>query len=210
MKPWRALWGSLALACSVGEGTGEVTSERLFVDQCWLGPFSLNPTFFAANPHEDTLSIRVQRGEQPVLESDGFSMLVHGVANIRSRELGERLSLGLPPGVSPPGFPPVDVLDAPATNLTLYLNSSCRGQNSALTAVDGWVQFERLFSGDTNEDDVEDRLTEGSFSATVVDPRDAVGRDEDGSIVYDPDKASRVDGQFSFVFHRGTPAQPFP
>ena len=60
--------------------------------------------------------------------------------------------------------------DPPAATLTLYLNASCRAQNAQLTAVEGTVVFERLFSGDPNEEDSDDRLTRGSFEATVVDP----------------------------------------
>jgi hypothetical protein len=76
--------------------------------------------------------------------------------------------------------------------------------------VDGWVLFDRLFSGDPNEENSVDRLTEGRFEARVVDPRDAVGRASDGSLLFDDDKSSDVAGWFSFVFHRGAPAQPFP
>ena len=35
-------------ACSLGDGEGEVHSDRLFVRSCWTGPFDLAPDFFAA------------------------------------------------------------------------------------------------------------------------------------------------------------------
>jgi hypothetical protein len=60
---------------------------------------------------------------------------------------------------------------------------------------------------------VEDRLTEGSFEATIVDPRDALPRAEGESgpaFTYPMERTSLLVGEFSFVFHRGTPAQPFP
>src|SRR5687767_14842014 len=71
-----------ALGCSVGQGEGFVRSEHLFVDECWEGKFDLRPTFFAANPFQQTLNIRVQRGERDIQVSDGFSMLVNDVPAI--------------------------------------------------------------------------------------------------------------------------------
>src|SRR5688572_4048769 len=80
-----------AAACSVGTGSGRVTSDRLFVDNCWQGTFDLQPTFFGANPFNDTLTIRVQRGEQDIQVSDGFTMLVNDVSGIRESKLGLEL-----------------------------------------------------------------------------------------------------------------------
>lgn len=203
----------LGAGCSVGQGAGNVTSEELYVDNCYEGPFNLRPTFFAANPFGGALTIRVQRGEQDVQVSDGFTMLVYDVATVRQSMLGMPLRLGLPVGVSPLGFPLPEVPDPPGATLSLYLNNSCRSQNAQLSAVDGTVQFTKLFSGDPNEEDAEDRLTEGSFHAFVVDPRHAMPRadDETGAAYFYPEEfVSEIDGDFSFVFHRGTPAQPFP
>ncbi len=207
-----ALWVG-ALGCSVGQGEGFVRSDDLFVDDCWEGKFDLKPTFFAANPFDETLTIRVQRGERDIQVSDGFSMLVNDVSAIRESGLGMRLPLGLPVGVSPLGFPLDDVPNPPAASLSLYLNNSCNGQNSQLLAVSGWVEFGRLFSGNLNEENVEDRLTEGAFEATIVDPRDTLPRADGESgpaYTYPMERTSLLVGEFSFVFHRGTPAQPFP
>jgi len=44
---------SWLLACSVGEGEGWVRSDRLVIEDCWDGPFDLQPTFFGANPHRE-------------------------------------------------------------------------------------------------------------------------------------------------------------
>lgn len=205
-----------APGCSVGTGEGFVTSDRLFVDGCWLGTFDLQPNFFAANPYDNTLTIRVQRGERDIRESDGITLLVNDVAGIRGGGLlGTELPLGLPVGVSPIGFGLPDVPDPPAASMNLYLHNSCRGQNAELFAVDGNVVFEKLFSGDPNEDNADDRITRGSFVAFVVDPRDALPRsstaaDAGPAYTYPADRTSRVEGDFNFVFHRGTPAQPFP
>jgi hypothetical protein len=201
------------LGCSVGQGVGYVSSDDLYVDQCYEGPFDLQPTFFGANPYEDTLTIRVQRGEQDILVSDGFTMLVYNVSAVRQSALGTELPLGLPVGVSPLGFPLPEVPNPPAATLSLYLNNSCRSQNSVLSAVRGSVTFTKLFSGNPNEENSDDRITDGSFRATVVDPQRAVSdTDADGNPTYTyPDEwTSEIDGAFNFVFHRGTPAQPFP
>jgi hypothetical protein len=222
---WLAFAACLAIGapgCSVGQGEGYVRSVRLFVTDCWDGSFNLQPTFFGANPFEDTLTIRVQRGERDILVSDGISMLVYDVDDVRENRLGQDLPLGLPVGVTPVGFPLPPVPREPAATLTLYLNNSCRAHNSQLFAVSGTVNFTRLFSGDLNEDNSDDRLTAGRFRATVVDPRYALPLGEaerEGTPVVDAgssdyayprEMTSEIDGEFNFVFHRGTPAQPFP
>lgn len=209
-------WASILVgvgACSVGQGEGFIRSDDLFVDNCWKGPFDLRPTFFGANPFADTLTIRVQRGEQDILVSDGFTMLVYNTSAIRASGLDVELPLGLPVGVSPVGFPLPEVPQTPAASLSLYLNNSCRSQNTQLYAVSGNVTFTRLFSGDLNEEDSEDRITDGFFTATVVDTRYAVPlEDAEGNpgYTYPEERMSDVEGAFNFVFHRGTPAQPFP
>lgn len=208
-----------APACSVGEGQGEVRSEHLVIGNCWRGPFDLRPTFFGAQPFEDTLRIRIQRGEQDIDRADGITLLVNNVADIRARRLGPDnpdavLSVGLPPGVSPPGYPIRDVPVFVDVSATLYLNNSCNPENANLYAIDGTVEFDELFSGDRNENRADARRTEGRFTFIMVDPRDAVPRSEPGDdgLAYEfpPERMSTVTGSFSFVFHRGTPAQPFP
>lgn len=208
----RLLFVGAALGCSVGQGTGFVHSDRLFVNECYTGEFNLDPDFFGANPYADTLTIRVQRGEQDIQVSDGLTLLVNDVPNARLH-LGENLPLGLPKGVSPIGFPLPEIPSPPAASMSLYLNNSCRGQNSVLTAYSGNVSFEQLFSGDPNEEDSVDRVTRGTLDAMVIDPRDAVPRaatDGGPSYEFPVDRASRITAGFNFVFHRGTPAQPFP
>ena len=214
-RPGAVLAAALAasVACSVGQGEGSVHSDLLFVDECYEGKFDLRPNFFGANPFDDTLTIRVQRGERDILVSDGVTLLVYNVAAIRRSALGIQLPLGLPVGVSPLGYPLPEVPNPPAATLTLYLNNSCRSQNSVLSAVEGTVTFYDLFSGDPNEENSDARITSGEFHATVVDPRYAVPQtDADGKrfYTYPAGMESQLDGDFNFVFHRGTPAQPFP
>ncbi|MFO0568783.1 MAG: hypothetical protein U0263_24185 [Polyangiaceae bacterium] len=192
-------------ACSTAEGEGWVKSDKLLVEDCWNGPFDLGPTFFGANPYQDTQTIRIQRGDNLEEVSDGLIAVVKEVQQIRNDALGQELRVGMPPGVSPPGVPvKLDTQPAPV-NLSLYLHDTCHRQNGTLYSVDGTIRFASLFSGDPNEDNADDRLTEASFSATFADPRDVLASGE-----VDPDKTSLVTGWFRFYFQRGQPAQPFP
>jgi hypothetical protein len=160
-------------ACSTGEGTGSVRSDRLFVKNCWDGPFDLEPDFFATIPFNDTQQIRVQRGDRPIEVSDGLILLVNDVAKIRAGQLGTPIPLGLPVGVKPPGFPPRVELVPPQVSLSLYLYATCHLQNGGLNSVSGTITFDHLFSGDRNENSAVERLTQAHFDALVADPRDA-------------------------------------
>jgi len=193
-----------ALGCSSAEGDGAIQSDRLYVKDCWNGPFDLKPTFFGANPYLDTQTIRIQRGDNIEEVSDGLIVLVKDVSSIRS-QLGSAVDVGMPEGVSPPGVPLKIDLNPPKVNLSLYLHDTCHAQNGTLYSRDGSITFTSLFSGNPNEKDAEERLTEASFSATFADPRDATA---DG--VIDPALTSTVTGWFRFYFERGQPAQPFP
>jgi len=214
---WLPLLGAGALAgavlgCSVGQGTGYVRGDVVAAG-CWNGPIDLKPDFFAATPFADTVTIRVQRGEQEISVSDGFTLLVNDVPGIRFSQLNVDLPIGMPVGVSPIGFALPEVPDPPAASMSLFLNSSCRGANAQLTAFDGSVNFSKLFSGNPNEENSQDRLTVGTLHALLVDPNDAVARApgaEGPAYEYPPDKVSEIDAAFNFVFHRGIPAQPFP
>lgn len=194
-----------ALACSTAEGEGEVKSDRLYVEDCWNGPFDLGPTFFGANPYRDTITNRIQRGDNLEEVSDGLIVLVHDVGKIRDEALGTDLPVGMPAGVTPPGVPVKLNPNPPRVHLTLYLHDTCHEQNGALYSIDGKISFDSLFSGDPNEGDADDRLTEARFSATFADPRHILA---DGNI--DPARTSQVTGWFRFFFQRGQPAQPFP
>ena len=97
-----ALTGTIASACTQGAGEGSVSSNKLFVHDCWDGEFNLQPSFFGANPlSRDVMAIRVQRGDDNQEVSDGLSVMVNDVQAIRGSKLGTPLAVGLPPGVSP-------------------------------------------------------------------------------------------------------------
>lgn len=211
LRPWLRRSGALLLllgvvsaGCSTAEGEGEVHSDRLFIEGCWNGSYDLKPSFFAANPYRDTMLIRIQRGEDIEELSDGLVVMVNNVDGIRQGLLGTSIPVGLPSGVQPVGTP-IRQLEEPLVSLSLYLHQTCHEQNGTLHAVEGTITFSDLFSGDPNETNGDDRLTDAEFDATFVDPRDATA---DGS--YPAGRTSRVTGKFRFFFQRGQPAQPFP
>lgn len=196
---------SVGAGCTVGEGEGWVRSDRLYIQDCWDGTFDLGPDFFAANPYrEETLMIRVQRGDNAQEFSDGLSVLVPDIEAVRGR-LGEDLPVGLPPGIDVPvGDPMITDGAAPPVSLAVYLHNSCHVTGGTVYSIAGSIRFDSLFSGDPNEGDADERLTDASFDAVFADPRQLAG--EDGE---DPKYQSRVTGHFRFFFQRGQPAQPF-
>jgi hypothetical protein len=211
-----AVAASLATACSQGVGEGSVKSDRLYISNCWNGPFDLGPNFFGAIPFsKDVISIRVQRGDDNQEVSDGLNVLVNDVKEIRSSTvdqgvdggvgLGEDIEVGLPTGVTPPGMPIRLNEHPPVVSLTLYLQDTCHLQNGTVYSVAGTINFTKLFSGDANETNSDDRLTEASFDATFADPRDM-----NADYTFDENVTSHVAGWFKFYFQRGQPAQPFP
>lgn len=227
--PARTLMGCVlvawAVSCTTGEGDGRVESERLFVEGCSDGAFSLNPSFFGANPYGgDAITIRVQRSDDLVEVSDGLDVVVNGVSEIRDNQLGQAVAVGLPRGVTPLGVP-VTPDNAPApVSMALYLHETCHQQNGALYSLCGSITFTSLFSGNANERDSEDRLTQATFTAVFGDPRDIdyplaparyatstlEGCSPDLLAGYPEERLSVVEGDFRFFFQRGPPAQPFP
>jgi hypothetical protein len=221
--------GVLLLAgCTTGEGSGWVRSNRLVATNCWDGPFDLGPTFFASDPYMDTQQIRVQRGDRLAGVSDGVLLVVNEVSKIRKEQLGKAIPLGLPIGVTPPGLPRRVEANPPLVSLSLYLNDTCHTQDPAIFSVGGTITFHSLFSGNRNENEADQRLTNAEFHALVVDPRDAMlttaatatdagtdaappgASDAGGGPVTVHYSSNVLDGQFQFFFQRGLPAQPFP
>ncbi len=96
---------AFAVGCSVGDGTGAVTSAALFAHDCWGtppciagtqgctpalatvaqgAPYDMQPDFFAANPYRTTLTIHVQRGSDLTEVSDGLDVLIDDITTIRN------------------------------------------------------------------------------------------------------------------------------
>ncbi len=184
-----ALLGCFA-GCSNGVGDGQVTAT-LTVDDCGLAasPYTLNPTFFAADSAADFVEIRVQRGGDWELASDGIGI---GVADAT---LVEASMLGTPIAFEPSA--PHTPATTPVT-MSLYLNSRCplgpRDQPVVLVAVSGTVTFDSLWvpDGDTRK-----------IIATLSNVR-----------LEDPNAPSErfalLDGWFDFYYTRGLPAQRYP
>ena len=133
------LGGGLIPACSLGEGQGSITGT-LSAPNCWSGPFSLRPDFYAGVPFRDSFQMRIQSSGDFETFSDGLSVLVDDVHEIRPDRgpghLGEPLAVSLPPEVTAPGVP-VKANPNPATvHLALYLQRTCRTQNVALYATE--------------------------------------------------------------------------
>ena len=205
LMAWGALGAALALAtgCTVGDGSGDVKSDRLYLQGCWNGPFDLKPDFFAANPYRgEQLFIRVQRGDNNEEQSDGLTVVVNDLKAVHGM-LGTPIKVGLPPGVVPPGQP-VKGGPEPLVSLSLYLHQTCHEQNSATYSVAGEITFNSLFSGNLNEEDSDARLTDAIFDVQFADPRELVD-------ATDPARVTSADvvGNFRFFFQRGQPAQPF-
>jgi hypothetical protein len=189
--------------CTVGDGSGNVSTDRLYLQGCWNGPFDLKPDFFAANPYRrEALFIRIQRGDNNVEASDGLSVIVNDLETVRSK-LGQPIPVGLPSGVTPPGQP-ASGLPSPLVVMSLYLHQTCHEQNSATYSVSGEITFSSLFSGDPNEENSDARLTEAEFTVKFADPRELVTSEDPASVT-----SEDVTGDFSFFFQRGQPAQPF-
>jgi hypothetical protein len=201
-----ALAGLLPLSagCTVGDGKGFVETDRLYLKECWNGPFDLQPDFFAVNPYrEESLLIRIQRGDNNQEASDGMTVVVSDLDAVRA-QLNTPIPVGLPPGVAPPGQP-LTGATAPLVSISLYLHQTCHEQNSATYSVSGDITFTSLFSGDPNEEDTDARLTEAWFdNLRFADPRELIDAEDPAAVT-----SEVVKGDFSFFFQRGQPAQPF-
>jgi hypothetical protein len=178
----------------------------LYINGCWNGAFDLGPDFFGANPdEEETLTIRVQRGDNIEDVSDGLIVLVNDLQDVRMH-LNEDLPVGMPRGVTPPGVPVVYNPDPPEVSLALYLHNTCHQVNGTVYSVSGTINFSSLFSGDLNESSSENRLTKATFTAFFADPRElADATDATAAAAL----TSKVTGDFDFFFQRGQPSQPF-
>jgi hypothetical protein len=198
---------ALSAGCTVGEGDGAVTSERLIVRDCWDGPFDLGPTFFAANAFStDQVSMRIQRGDNNQEVSDGLTVSIRDLQSIRSDSLGQPVPVGIPPGIKLAGGGTFAGNRDAVVSLSLYLHDTCYLQNGALYSIGGEITFTHLFSGNPNETVGEQRLTDAKFdNVQFADPRDA---GSDGTFA--ASVVSPVNGWFRFYFQRGQPAQPFP
>jgi hypothetical protein len=136
-----ALVAASVPACSQGGGDGSVRGT-LNVPGCWTGNFDLAPDFFAANPYRQGLQLRIQNGSDFETFSDGLSILVSDISQVRPNtaagqtgKYGQPLEVSLPPEVTPPGVPVKPDPNPALVGMILYLQKTCRTQNVTLDAV---------------------------------------------------------------------------
>ncbi len=171
-------------ACSVGIGEGEVSGE-LFAPACGVvGPYSLRPNFFVADPIEEKLQIRVQRGGDYDFYSDGILISVVDAAEVVER-LGEPIVLD-------------GARDALVT-MNFFAQDTCLVNSDDVPvnylAVEGAVTFYSIYAPDVDSQ----RLISARFDdVRFVDPADPETR------------YATLSGHFEFLFNRGRPAQRFP
>lgn len=130
-----------ATACSQGQGNGTI-SGTLNIPNCWTGAFDLGPDFFAAAPYRNSLQLRIQNGGDFETFSDGLSIELSDIAQVRpdpstrfAGRYGVPLAVALPPEVTPPGVPVKADPNPALVSVTFYLQKTCRTQNVALYAV---------------------------------------------------------------------------
>lgn len=183
---WAALLGVVLglSSCSVGHGDGEVTGE-VFVLGCRRGAYSLNPTAFFAQAAEQVLRLRIQRGSDVEVRSDGVAVLVEDATLVKREWLDKDVAVG-------PG-------SEPRIDLTLYLNQSCPAERDktpvVLSSVSGTIRFSEIYAPQVDPDEVriEARFSDVRFEDPRTDTRWA-----------------ELDGYFDFLYVRGSPAQRFP
>lgn len=173
------------MSCSVGHGEGEISGTIQLSGCRAKGKYDLSPSAFFAMATEQILRIRVQRGGDLELKSDGIAITVEDASLVKRKYLGETLSL-----VST-SMPRVDV--------SLFLNESCPpGRDETpvvLSAVSGSIVFDEIYAPQVNEKEVE-------ISATLDKVRFEDSRDKN--------RWAELSGDFDFLYVRGGPAQRFP
>jgi hypothetical protein len=177
---------ALLPGCSVGHGDGQLEG-MVRIDGCRRsGAYTLAPNAYFAQTAEKLLSLRIQRGGDIEVYSDGISVLVKDAELIKREYLGVAINLA--------------DRDAPSVEATAYFNDTCPPARdkvpAVLKAVSGTITFTAIYAPRVDENDV--RIA--AQLATV--------RFEDAE---EPDaRWAELSGHFDFLYVRGSPAQPFP
>lgn len=175
-------WG-----CSVGTGTGEISGTVTALD-CDLreAPFDLDPNFFGGEVIDRSLAIRVQRGSDLQVFSDGLFILVQDSAEVRRERLGAA----------------IDVSDGrrALVQMTLYLNETCKpGRREApvaMVGVEGTAVFEHIYAPQLDDQDVLTRV--------LLENVRFIDRERP------EERHAEISGNFEFAYNRGRPAQRYP
>lgn len=169
----------------MGHGEGDVTGVVAIAGCRREGPYDLNPSSFFAQAPEQLLQIRIQRGSDLDIRSDGLAVLVQDAALVKRTALGQWLLVGGD--------------EQPVVDLTLYLNESCPAERDktpvTLSAVAGMIRFDAIYAPKVNKDSV--RITAEFQQVRFEDPRNE-------------QRWALLDGNFDFLYVRGSPAQRFP
>jgi hypothetical protein len=186
----------LLASCSVGHGEGEVDGV-VAIEGCRReGPYQLRPTAFFAETAEQVLKIRIQRGSDIEVYSDGIGVLVEDAALVRRSYLGAEIPVGPAALLLPDGG---EARDVPRVEITLFLNESCPAERDktpvTLSAVSGSIRFAAIYAPKVDKDDV--RITAELDQVRFEDPRVE-------------DRWAVLNGRFDFLYVRGSPAQRFP
>ncbi len=184
---WPAYCALVLAACSVGHGTGELEGT-LKIEGCRReGRYALVPNAFFAQAVENLLKIRVQRGGDFEVYSDGVAVLVEDSSQLSREYLNTDID--------------VAAADSePRVSLTAFFNDTCPpGRDKTpvvLKAVAGTVRFRSIY-------------------AIKVDPHDVRIRVELSAVRFEDDsdpsgRWAELSGEFDFLYVRGSPAQRFP
>jgi hypothetical protein len=188
----RKLWGlgaallTLCGSCSTGHGGGDFEG-MLTIEGCRRGgAYTLAPNAFFAQTAEKLLSLRVQRGGDIEVYSDGISVLIKDAALLKREYLGTEISLADRGG--------------PGVSATAYFNDTCPSERTKvpaiLKAVSGSIRFSAIYAPRVDENDV--RIAAELIQVRFEDAEDAEAR------------WAELSGHFDFLYVRGSPAQPFP
>lgn len=201
---------ALSSACSVGQGSGfvrgEVVDRRCELE---LSDWSLNPSFYAADFIEDTfdpdgsrrrVSIRIQRGSFRDGDSDGITIQIADVNEIERQLVAQREA-----GVETPEVRlPIERASGAQVQMILYLAETCvSGPPNgyfrvpfALEANSGEIVITDVFAPDVDPGDSRFAFR---FENTLFESD------------FDPEgRRALIEGEATFFFQRGRPAQGFP
>lgn len=172
-------------SCSVGHGTGDIDGTVSIPGCRDEGVYDLRPNSFLAEATEQVLEVRLQRGSDTEMLSDGVSLLVDDAALVQTMLLDREI---------------VVAVDAkPRIDLTLYMNETCPAMRDktpvVLSAVSGSIRFSHIYAPRENKEQVR-------IAATLTDVRFEDPRGDERWAV--------LSGQFDFLYVRGSPAQRFP
>ena len=173
-----------SLGCSVGHGEGDISGTVALGACRAVGPYELRPNTFFAQSVEELLRIRVQRGSDVEVASDGLAVLVRDASRVKQELLGVDIDLASEQGEG--------------IEVTVYFNDTCPpGRDQipiVLRATGGIIRFESIYAPK-----VDDGVR---IHAELSDLR-----------FEDPDEADRwaaLSGYFNFLYVRGRPAQRYP